>query len=717
MLEEKHEETDDTVETDEASSDEGIIRLARERFKHCQDAYTEIHKQGRLDDEFSAGEQWPSDVKSDREAQGRPCLTVNRLSQFIRQVVNDQKQNNPSVTYSPEDDHADIETAKIYQGINRNIEKNSNADGARDWAFDGAARRGFGYWRLITDYVSPTSFLQEIKYQKIFDAYSVYLDPNHVEVDGSDATYAFIHSRLQKDEFCTKYGKSKLAKETEWVASSGDLPDYVTEDSCLVLEYYYKDFKQDKLLLLSDGQTCLKSKLKEKIEAGDLSPDLTVKDERETVTEIVRWVKIAGDEILEKTEWPSRWIPIIPTYGEVQVIEGKKTYKSVIRDAHDSQRMLNYFISAEAEAVGLAPKAPFVGAAGQFTGHEDKWATANARPHAFLEYNHLDENNNALPAPQRVVAEAQVQAITNARVQSQEDLKATTGIYDAALGAKSNENSGIAIQRRANQAQTSNYHFMANFEQSARHSGRIVAEVIPVIYDTPRVAKILGEDGESEIVKINQEFEHKGQIKTYDLSKGKYDISINMGPGYATKRQEALASMMEFAQMNPQIMAIAGDLIVKNADWPGSQEFMERIRKGMDPKFLDDQNGQQVPPQVQAQIAQMGMALQQAQAMNSDLQRQIEMKTIEIQSKERMKAAELETDLLKEQMKLSSDHALMQVQQQLAELQQWQMQLAHALGPALSQPQEPIPQFHNEADLATQPQFQDQQPTGGFPPG
>lgn len=704
--------------SDEKTSTEEVLRLAKERFKICKDAYADIHKAGRLDDEFRVGDQWPDEVKRDRESEGRPCLTVNRLAQFVRQVVNDQKQNNPTATYTPEDDKADVETAQIYQGLNRNIEKSSNADGARDWAFDGAAGRGFGYFRLTTDYVSPTSFLQEIRYAKVFDSYGVYLDPNHVEVDGSDAAYGFVFKRTQKDEFKAKYGKAKLSKDDNWELEGTADPDWIDESSCLEVEYYYKDFKKEPLYLLSNGESYTRDVLKTRFDNGLIPEGVSVVDERETVTALVKWIKFAGNETLDSTEWKSQWIPIIPVYGEVQIINGKKVLKSVIRDSHDSQRMLNYFVSSEAEAIALTPKAPFVGAAGQFEGFEDKWSTANTRPHSFLEYNPIDINGTPVPAPQRVIAEAQVQSITQARVQAQEDLKATTGIYDAALGARSNENSGIAIQRRANQAQTSNYHFMANFEQSVKHGARIVAELIPVIYDTPRAAKILGEDGESEIIRINEEFDHNGERRTYDLSKGKYDLSVDMGPAYATKRQEALASMLEIAKMNPQVMQIAGDLIIKNMDWPGAQEFVERIKRTMDPKLLDDK-AQQVPPQVQAQLAQMGQVIQQMQAINADLQKKLEMKVLELQSKERIEnaklqsgqmieAAKLETDLIKEQMKLPTDQSLMQMQQQLAELQNWQNQLVQYFEPSPTQ----IP---NEAGLEGQPSIQIQQPTGGQP--
>lgn len=687
------------------SKENEVLRLARERFKLCQDAYSDIHKEGRTDDKFASGDQWPDDVRKERESEGRPCLTVNRQSQFIHQITNDQRQNDPAATFAPVDDNADVDTAKIYQGINRHIERSSNAGTARNWAFDGAARRGFGYFRILTDYVSPTSFLTEIRYKKIFDAYSVYLDPNHVEVDGSDANYGFIFNRIQKDEFKARYGESKLCDRHEWELQASAIPDWVDENSILEVEYFYKDFKREKLVLLENGESYTESQLEKRVQQGLTPPDLRIVDDRDTVTAMVKWVKFAGFEELESRDWPSQWIPIVPVYGEQLLVDGKKIFESVIRQSRDSQRMLNYWVSSETETIALAPKAPYIGAAGQFDGHEDKWGTANTKSHAFLEYNQVDVEGKPAPPPQRNFAEPPVQAITNARVQAQEDLKATTGIYDAALGNRSNEASGLAIQRRANQAQTSNYHFTDNLEASVKHGARIVAELIPIVYDTARAVQILGEDGEADIVRINQEFEHNGKLRTYDLSRGKYDVSVDMGPSFATKRQEALESMLAVAKMNPAIMGIIGDLMVKNMDWPGSQEIAERIKKTIPAHILGDANGE-IPPQVQAQIAQMTQTIQMLVERLKASQAKIDNKTMELESKERIEYSKMDVDLRKELIKANApmSHAL--VEAEIANINARELMLGI---------NEPFPNTSNGAGPQGAATPIQQQPTGGQP--
>jgi hypothetical protein len=318
--------------------------------------------------------------------------------------------------------------------------------------------------------------------------------------------------------------------------------------------------------------------------------------------------------------------------------------------------MYNYWATAETEAIALAPKAPFIGAEGQFEGHEEKWETANTKSHAYLEYNPTSRDGKPMPAPQRNFGEAGVQAITQARMLASDDLKTTTGIYDASLGNRSNESSGIAINRRAQQAQTGNFHFIDNLTRSIRHAGRILVEIIPVLYDTERTVRIIGADEEQEIVAVNKVFkDEKGVTRKYSLDQGRYDVQVSTGPSYASKRQESLDSILQFVQSYPQAAQFAGDLIAKNMDWDGAEEIAERFKKTIPPHLLAE-NESALPPEVQAQLDQSGQMVQQLQAQIEELQgeKQLklteleaekQMKLIELESKERLELAKLETQM------------------------------------------------------------------------
>lgn len=329
--------------------------------------------------------------------------------------------------------------------------------------------------------------------------------------------------------------------------------------------------------------------------------------------------------------------------------------------------MYNYWASAETEAIALAPRAPFIMADGQDEGYEEEWKTANRRNHSTLKYKPTSVGGQPVGPPQRNAFEPAVQAITQARMMAAEDLKATTGIYDASLGAKSNETSGIAIQRRNTQAQTSNFHFVDNLTRSLRHTGRILVDLIPRIYDTARAARIIGDDGEQDVVQLNTPFQKNGQTVLYDLSVGEYDVTVDVGPSFASKRQEAVASMIEFIKAYPQAAQAIGDLLAKNMDWPGSQEIADRLRKMLPPGIADDpKNGQQqVPPEVQAKMQQMGQMVQQLTAALHQAHDERDQKTLELESKERIEFAKIDADMRKALMTIDSKESVELLKQEV----------------------------------------------------
>jgi hypothetical protein len=649
-----------------------VIETAKKRFQLAVEADQQVRDVALEDLKFRAGEQWPEQIKSERTNDNRPCLVINRIPQFIRQITNDQRQNRPSIKVHPVDDKADVETAKIYQGLIKHIEYNSGADVAYDTAFEGAATKGFGFFRVITDYVDPTSFEQEILIKQINDDFSVYLDPNHKEPDGSDADWGFVFENIPKEDYKAMYGDSDLSKMNDWSSIGENIQDWVDKSTVRIAEYFYKKYEVKEISLLSNNKSVLTEKIKEIYPEG-LPEGLDVIETRKANIPVIKWCKINGLEVLEETTWPGRWIPIIPVYGDKLIVEGRKILEGIVRHAKDSQRMYNYWASTETETIALAPKSPYIVAEGQIPKeYENQWKTANQKSHAYLPYKPTTHAGQLAPPPQRQVYEPPVQGITNARMQASEDLKSTTGIYDAALGARSNETSGIAIQRRNVQAQTSNFHLIDNLTRSIKHCGRIVADLIPKIYDTERAARIIGEEGEQEIVRINQEFVRKGELVSYNLGVGKYDVVVETGPSFATKREEASQTMIELSRVAPNLMAVAPDLIVKNFDFAGAQEIAERLKKTLPPGIADDKGQKPIPPEIQAQLQQSAQMIEGLTAQLKQANEEIRTKAMEIQSKEKIEFSKQETDLLKEILKQSAAGAKYQVDTQLRELNEMQ---------------------------------------------
>jgi hypothetical protein len=646
------------------ASNKTVIDTALERFNLAMSADSENTELALEDMQFRAGDQWPEEVRQQRKLDARPILTINKIPQNIHQLTNNQRQNRPTIKVSPYDDASDVETARVYQGLIRNIENNSNADTAYDQAFDSAVTGGRGFFRIITDYCDPYSFDQEPVIKSIQNPFSVLLDPSYKEPDGCDANWGFVFDDISMDEFKELYPDAECCREG--FMSDTLSSDWRSGDKVRVAEYFEKNQKEDLLVSLPDGSAALKSDIDEmdddKLEEMGLDKEIIEKiintkgATRKTMVPVINWYKINGEEILEETTWPGSFIPIIPVHGEELIVDGKRVFEGIVRHAKDPQRMYNYWATAETEAIALAPKAPFIGAEGQFEGHEEKWETANTKSHAYLEYNPTSRDGKPMPAPQRNFGEAGVQAITQARMLASDDLKTTTGIYDASLGNRSNESSGIAINRRAQQAQTGNFHFIDNLTRSIRHAGRILVEIIPVLYDTEITVRIIGADEEQEIVAVNKVFkDEKGVTRKYSLDQGRYDVQVSTGPSYASKRQESLDSILQFVQSYPQAAQFAGDLIAKNMDWDGAEEIAERFKKTIPPHLLAE-NESALPPEVQAQLDQSGQMVQQLQAQIEELQgeKQLklteleaekQMKLIELESKERLELAKLETQM------------------------------------------------------------------------
>lgn len=669
---------EDLDDQDGEDSQDDILEEAKARLELAQEAESEIRKLALEDLEFRAGKQWPDNIEQDRNRDGRPCLVINRLPSLVQQVTNDQRQNRPAIKVHPVDSSATEDTAEVIQGLIRHIEYNSNAEFAYDTGFESAANGGFGYWRILPDFVSPDSFDQEIFIKRIRNPLSVYFDPYAQEPDGSDASWGFIVEDLSHDEFKQKYPDSKLAAPGVDLSSIGnDLPGWIKSDGVRVAEYFYRVMREETLHLMSTGETVRAPDLEAHLAAAATANIQTVPvRSRQTQIPVIKWCKLNGYEILEETDWLGSYIPIVPVYGAELYVNGKRILEGVIRHAKDPQRMYNYWASAETEAIALAPRTPFIGAEGQFEGYEEAWETANRRNHSYLQYKPTTAGGQPVPPPQRQSFEPAVQAITNARMVSADDLKATTGIYDSGVGAQSNETSGIAIQKRGTQIQTSTFHFVDNLARSMKHTGRILVDLIPKIYDAARAGRIIGADGEQKVVLLNQlTKDESGKDVLYALDVGRYDVTVDTGPSFASKRQESAASMMDLSRAYPKLMDVAGDLVVKNMDWPGAQELSDRIKKTLPPGLADDPKQMQIPPQAQAQMQQMQMMIKELSAHLNEKTQIIEQKTIETNTKkmvlehdERIELAKIQADIEINMAKLGTQSSIALLQEEVGAL-------------------------------------------------
>ena len=627
----------------EGNDDAAILNLAKKRLQMAIDALDDT-RSSELDDlKFRAGSpdnqwQWPQDVLTARSTgngstiNARPCLTINKLPQHVLQITNQQRQDRPSGKVIPVDDKADIEIAEVFEGIVRHIEYISDADVAYDTACDHQVSCGEGYWRYLTKYVDEGSFDQEIYVERIKNLFSVHMDPMIKDPCGSDAKWCLISQDMTKAEFEEVYPDATPVDN--WGPQSvGDqgIAAWVSTETVRIAEYFYIDTDRKKLRMyppvpgiIQGGNFLEDSREDQQYRQMGIKP---IK-ERTTEINIVRWCKLNGHEILEKKVWAGKYIPVVRVVGNEFEIEGRVYISGIVRNAKDAQRMYNYWTSQEAEMLALAPKAPYVGAAGQFEGFEDQWKTANIQNWPYLEYNPTVEEGLLVPAPQRTPPPLPQAGLIQAKMGAADDIKGTTGQYDASLGQQSNERSGKAILAREKQADTGTFHYQDNLGRAIRHGTRILIDLIPKIYDTNRVARIIGLDGQTEQIQLNPEQPEavasiKDQAtgaaiqKIYNLNVGRYDVAVAIGPGYATKRQEAVENMGLLIQTSPELWKVIGDLLVKNMDWPGAQEMARRLRATIPPEVLAAGDGDEDSPKVAQMNKQMEELVQHIQAQQA----------------------------------------------------------------------------------------------------
>ena len=652
------------VAASNVAKDDSVLSVMRSRMTMAISALSGT-RDSELDDlRFYAGSpdnqwQWPNDVLQTRgSSQGpvvsaRPCLTINKLPQHVKQITNEQRMNRPTIKVLPVDDKSDIEMADVFNGVIRHIEYTSDADMAYDTACENQVTHGEGYLRILTEYCDDTSFDQEIKIGRIRNSFSVYMDPMIQDPAGADARWCFITDDMTKDEYERAYPKaSPISTLTARGVGDSSINQWISETTVRVAEYFYIECEKATLNLYPGNQTALTGTPEDSLLRAMFGKPLR---SRQSDRERVKWCKTNGYEILEESEWAGSFIPVVRVVGNEFEVDGQLYVSGLVRNAKDAQRMYNYWCSQEAEMLALAPKAPFIGYGGQFEGYEQQWKTANTQNWPYLEVNPdvTDGQGAVLPLPQRAQPPMASSGLLQAKAGASEDIKSTTGQYNASLGMTSNERSGKAIIARQRESDVGTYDYGDNLARAVRNIGRQLVDLIPKIYDTARVARILGEDGEPSTVKMNPDQEEPvkkimgpgGVVvdKIYNPRVGKYDVRVITGPGYATKRQEALESMAQLLQGNPQLWQVAGDLFVKNMDWPGAQDLAKRLQKMLDPKVMADEDN---PALVAAnqQMEAMNAEMQQMFKMLQNVQQSMEAKEMHIKQFEaEIKAYQAET--------------------------------------------------------------------------
>lgn len=626
--------------TEDTKDHAGLLQEARERFEHICEVDKDNRDCQRMDTRFvySPGEQWPEDVKAQRGQWKELCLEFNQLKQFVAQVVNDQRQNRPGIRVHPADGEASKETAEIIQGLIRSIEYDSKAEAVYDNAFQNAVVGGRGWFRIRSEYVDDEGFDQKLVIDPIFDSNTVYADIDYQQPDGSDRKYVFVTETINRKEFARQYPDAEPLDwdglDRHWANSTDDV---------IVADYYRRVCTVRTKVRMSDGAEGWKDEMPTPPEGVEIVTS------REVEVYTVEWYKIAGgQQVLATYEWPGTMIPVICTTGDDIMMDGKRVYQGLTRHARDAQSMLNFGMTQQAIHLSLTPRAPWVATADQIEGYEEIWKDANIKNYSVLPYNHVDN----VPPPQRTAPSMPDAGWGNWCNMMISMIRSTIGMYENSLGMRGTESSGKAIVAREKQGDNATFNYVDNLSRAIALAGRIICEVLGKYYDTKRIVHTVGLDGTREEVIINQvtaDPDNPTQaIIDNDITTGKYSVTVEAGPSFATKRQESAETLSALVQAYPPLMQVAGDIVMRAQDIPDAEALAERLKMTLPPTVQQaiaskQKGGPQPDPQMLAELQQKDQQLQQAVQTMDAMHEKVQ--ELESGTQAKMQQAEIEAQI------------------------------------------------------------------------
>jgi hypothetical protein len=627
-----------------ADADNDILVEARKRLNLSADSESSNRTEALTDLRFGNGDQWPVDVSRDRETDGRPCLTINVTDAMVRRVCNSLRENRPRIKCHPVGSGTDINLAKTADGVIRHIETSSGADHAYDVGVESAVRGGWGFWRVGSKYIDDRSFDQDLTIEAIQNPFTVYMDPASRAPDGSDMNWCLVSEWISRQEYAQRYDDSgvpysrlrtalsTIGNAFSFMGAGDEISDWSRKEELRICEYWRVNKKLDTLYMLADGTSKFKDEMPSKpvaVLAGlQVAQDRNGKEiSRQVMRRSVEWFLLSGDRILDRREWPGKWIPIIACYGRQTDLNGRIIRKGMIRDMRDPARSFNYSETAKTEVYALQPKAPWLGAEGFMEGHEAAWRDANRKPIVALEYKPtmLGDGTTLAPPPVRQEPPPVAGGFAEWSQANLSNFLFVTGMPNEPDADKKGEVvSGIAIRKRQGLSDISHFDFYDNQVRSLRHTGHVIIDLLPYFYDTQRVQRIINPDGTPDMITINEK-SADGLINN-NLAAGKFDIVIDTGPGYQTAREEAADAMLELmgTPLGEMTAKVAGDVVVRAMNFPDADTIADRLAAQIPGANIDKNSD--LPPKAQMMIAGLQQQLKEANQRFMAAQLEIEAK-------------------------------------------------------------------------------------------
>lgn len=659
-------------EQEDKTGDEGILNECKNRFDLVREWESDFRSLSLADTKFANGDpdngwQWPDDIRGQRGGTGardvnpRPCLTVNKIATLVLLITNEARKNKPNIKIRPTGEHDSFEAAQVLEGIVRYIERASKAQAVYDEAFESMVEGGIAYWRVVEIYTDEDSFDQEIRIEPVRNHLNVYLDRDIKQRDGSDARYGFIFDEMTEKEFKRQFPNVDMVQTTGFDVTD----DWVMKDNIRVAEYYRIVDIADELIYLEINGTSAKFKrsevppqFKEALAAAEVNKASSLKT-RKIKRKQLEWYKIVGNKIIDRRKLKGDYIPIIRLVGREKIIEGRLERKGHVRVLKDAQRIYNYNSSANVEFGALQTKTPYLAAAEAIEGNQQQWNNLNRQNPAVLLWKHKDANGQPIPKPERIEPPVSAPAALDGMKVAAAEMEMASGQMQSQQVNPSIERTPRAIDARNYQSETSVYHFFDNLALAIAHCGRVIVNKIPYIYDTDRVVQILAKDGSQKKVNVapNAPDAYKEEKENDEIthilfnpSVGKYEVESDIGPAYASQREESWNAFVQIISKSPELTMKIGDLGFKAADFPMAEEIAERLRRDIRataPWLLDDEETGPFIKQLQEQIAKLTQDGQNKDKSIAELLTKLAENKIGLRSKDEKRGVEVyraETD-------------------------------------------------------------------------
>ena len=647
--------------------DAEVLKKCREDLVLWDGYFGENIVRGKDDMNFVLRDQWSAVERSEFSRLFKPAMTFNKLYDVTKKVVGEQRKNKPDLIVRSLTGKSTQEQIDLRADLVRTISYQSQNDLVYQTAFKQALMMGFGAFEICLEYENAHSFNQVIRYDLIPDVSRTSFDPTALKPHKGDGNFCARQFVYTKEEF---YATFPWVQNPVSYSDPRSLLDFQweTRDTIVVCKYNRKEWYPVKIYLLSDGSVVTEDEwedmqkdfaiIKQVANSAQVVGDMirkeipTIRAERNSKDYKIRQYMLTQNQIIEYTDWPSKYLPLIFVDGDSNYIQGQQYTRSFIHEARDAQKFVNYVGSEVAAEIKNRRREQWIGTPDNILGNEQMWRNPELQSGILI----AKPDSKTGQMPSKLPPWELSQSLLLQYQRGCQDMREILG-FSETEALQGRDMSGKARRERKMEGSMSAYVYFDNLNQSVEQGGRVVLDLLPTIAgEDERHMVVSKADGRTESVILNQRAKD-GSIQN-TLEAGDYDVEIDSGPSFAVQKAESLEMLQGIIQAAPQLFPLIGDIYASNLDVQFMPQLKERLQSLVPPDILAKEQGKEPPPpkpSPQDMMAQQQMQLQQSQIQEAQAAIKIKIEELELKKQQHeLDRAEL---LLKAQ-KIQSENQL-----------------------------------------------------------